>query len=72
MKKDKIEPMDEEEAPEVKSYAADIIAWGSPEALAKGIRARMDGYPETIPNQIGAWSGYPRIAEFVKDYPQLF
>jgi hypothetical protein len=61
-----------EKNPTVKSYAADIEAWGSPEALAKGIRARMDGYPETIPNLIGTWDSYPRITEFVKDYPELF
>jgi hypothetical protein len=57
---------------EVKSYAADIESWGSPEALAKGIRARMDGYPETIPNLIGSWGACQRIADFVKDYPELF
>jgi hypothetical protein len=59
--------MDEE-----KSYAEDIKVHGSPEAVAKLIRARLDGYPETIPNQVGSWSGYERILDFIEDYPELF
>lgn len=57
----------------VKSYAAMLAKYGTPEAFAIAVKEREKGWPESIESiATGGWDERQEVIDFKADYPELF